>query len=265
MYNYHIYTKIYHSLLCALLLACVVFNSDTCRGAEAEINNLLAFGDSLTEACYIDGSSSCGWVGVNSNGYTSELESMLNALEMHEESGVKVFNYGRGGEQTHEGIARLSNLLDNYTCDAPAGIILLMEGTNDLLQGKLVGNISYNLELMIAISREHGLEILLATIPPDPDHPNMEITALNNAIRGIAAEQVARYGDVTLVEQYNALAPNWVSYTNPLGCYNDRTHPNNAGFDAMAAVWFKNLPEYMTVPPLPPLSPGVLMILLDSE
>lgn len=227
---------------------------------EEETRNLLAFGDSLTEACYIDGDSECGWVGTYSNGYESELESLLNAHPWNERWDIRVFNYGKGGEQTYEGVGRLADVLDNYTCDKPVKFILLMEGTNDLLHHKNIGQIEYNLELMIGISRGHGLEILLATIPPDPESPYKNILGLNEAIRRIAEEQAAKYGDVTLVDQYSALAPDWVSYTTPKGCYNDLTHPNDSGFDAMAAVWYESLPDFMKQPP--PL-PG-LMLLFDS-
>jgi len=243
----------------AISLVLGSFFAKTTTVHAAGRSNVIAFGDSLTEACYIEGSSQCGWLG--GNGYYKELEYLLTQDPWTANRPVQIFNFGKGGEQTHEGLNRLNYLLETSACDQPASLILIMEGTNDLLQRKNVGNIGYNIELMIGLSRDHGLEILLATIPPDPDHAYKEIEALNKRIREIAVRQYAKYGDVTLVDQYAALAPDWGDYTTPRGCYGDRTHPNNAGFDAMAHVWYEALPDYMKPPP--PLT--ALMILLGSS
>jgi len=199
---------------------------------------IIGFGDSLTEGCDVQTGGDCGWVG--GTGYTGELELLLTSNGYN----YNVYNFGRGGETTTEGVNRIDTVLDE-ACNQGAKYILILEGTNDLLHGASGLDVKFNLGIMIDKSRAKGVEPLLATITPDPnpEHAYKNIPLMNTYIRALAAKQ-----DVVLVDLYAAMYPYWDTYTNPRACYNDLLHPNPTGFDAMAAVWYATLAELLPRP-----------------
>jgi lysophospholipase L1-like esterase len=223
---------------------------------------LIAFGDSLTEGCGVSGQYYYdyydGWVGRNDT-YPLYLELSLQQLDQD----ITVKNFGYGGELTSEGVSRLDFVL-YYTNDQPMNNLppsyfLLMEGTNDLLFHIDTSTVRFNLSLMIDKIRAKGSEPVLASITPDPDHTWKEITKMNDQIRSLASEK-----NVLFVDQYNELVNNWYEYSNPSGCYNDHTHPNTLGFQAIAAVWYKNLHDVIIKQrPLP--LPWLFLLLLNQS
>jgi len=206
--------------------------------AFCQIKSIIAFGDSLTEGCDVQlpSDSECGWVG--GYGYENELNSLLDNNGF---SRFTVYNYGQGGETTAEGVNRIDSVL-NDACNKDADYILIMEGTNDLLHHLGWVDVLFNLDIMIDKSRDMGIEPLLATLTPDPEHEYKDIPLMNEKIREYAANKNPQ---VILVDQYNALAPNWDDYTNPRGCYGDLLHPNTTGFDAMGSVWYGSLSKLL--------------------
>lgn len=230
-------------ILCLCLSVLVVTQfPDT---ALSQTKTIIAFGDSLTEGCDVHilgySLSGCGWMG--GYGYENALTSLL--VSNGYSSNYAVYNYGMGGETTADGVNRIDSVLDNL-CNQDAGYILLMEGTNDLLHHAGWPEVQFNLGVMIDKSRARGIEPLLATLTPDPDHDYKDIPLMNEKIR-----ELATLKEVILVDQYNALAPDWDVYTNPRGCYGDLLHPNYTGFDAMGNVWYTSLSELLPRPKLP--------------
>lgn len=238
--------------LCVLLQLCFAVSSY----GQTE-NSIIAFGDSLTEGCdvHILGYTDCGWLG--GYGYKNKLELLLadNGFD------ITVQNHGKGGETTAEGINRLDTLLNNAACDSIVEYILILEGTNDLFHHRSVDDIIFNLEVIINKVLAKGIQPILATIPPDPDHPYKEIALLNLRIRELALHYESQ---VILADQYNALAPNWNEYTNPRGCYGDLLHPNPKGFDAMAVTWFESLYPLLPEPYVPPQTFPWMMLLIET-
>lgn len=211
--------------------------------AFGQTKSIIAFGDSLTEGCdvHIDGNSVCGWInGGDAYGYWTELQKMLTADELD----MVVYNYGLGGETTAQGLNRIDSVLSNV-CNQEAEYILIMEGTNDLFHGSTWQNVLFNLDVMIDKSRAQGLEPLLATLTPDPEHEYKNIPLMNEKIREYAA---SKEPPVTLVDQYKAVEPKWDEYTNPRGCYGDLLHPNLSGFQAIAATWYDSLSQFFPKP-----------------
>jgi len=231
--------KIYFIFLCLsiVLFADIGFSQD-----------IIAFGDSLTEGCGEPGVPyfACGWEGRT---YTYPLS--LQALFDNDHREITVKNFGKGGEQTWDGVNRLSEVLAN-SCELSVVSILLMEGTNDLFHNTDPSVVRFNLGIMIDKIREKKIQPILATITPDPDHPWKEISQTNELIRSLAAEK-----GVVLVDQYNELVTNWYWYTHHEGCYGDHLHPNALGFQAIATAWYKSMPR--SNPPLP------LLMLLRSK
>jgi lysophospholipase L1-like esterase len=234
-------------IFCLILLIFGTFFPD--RGFS-EALSIIAFGDSLTEGCFVSDYTACaGWEGGYN--YTNNLKSLLLA---NAHTDITVYNHGKGGEITFDAINRM-NYLFAQECNKHTGYILIMHGTNDLFHGEQMLNIKFNLGVMIDISRAHGLEPLLATIPPDPSHEYKNIPLMNEYIYQLAQEK-----NVQLVDQYNFLAPNWDAYTNPRGCYGDLLHPNESGFDAMGLLWYESLSKMLPKRTLPPL-----MLLLHTS
>lgn len=103
---------------------------------------ILAFGDSLT-------------AGTGAGPETS-FPAHLEVL-----SGRRVINAGLPGEVSHDGALRLPGLLDAHRPD----LIILTHGGNDLLRRMDVGRTRENLETMIGLAHERGVEVLLVAVP----------------------------------------------------------------------------------------------------
>lgn len=217
---------------------------------------IIGFGDSVTEGCGNE-ASTCGVtcrLGDDCYDYEDSLQSLLTGHAYD----FTVNNYGQGGETTSDALSypyRFDSTLSS-SCNEDAEYILIMEGTNDLLHYADGLDVKYNLGVMIEKSRARGLIPLLATIPPDPEpgHEYKNIPLMNEYISDLAEET-----GVTLVDLYGALSPDWSVYTDPRACYEDLTHPNKSGFEAMGAVWYEKLSDL-----LPKRNLTWLMLLLNK-
>lgn len=233
------------SILCILLLTPMSFFPSMCTAVESV--EILSFGDSLTQGCYLSSEGTCGKESDGQGspyGYPSWLQIFIA------ESGIEavVRNFGHGGEKTDEGVGRLASVLNN-PCTGNASYVLILEGTNDLLASGYADpeTIRFNLEAMVNQVVQYGKQPLLATIPPDIGHPFKLIEEMNDLIRQLAAKRE----DVILVDLYSSLVGSWYDYIYPQGCYQDETHPNIGGFQAMAGVWYSSimaLPEFNPKP-----------------
>ncbi|HHO48747.1 MAG TPA: SGNH/GDSL hydrolase family protein [Desulfobacteraceae bacterium] len=200
-----------------------------CETVFAE--NIIAFGDSLTQGCNPI-PVTCGMRG--GYGYPNELQLLLEADGLN----LPVYNYGRRGETTDDGANRIDEVLDDV-CNREAGYILILEGTNDLGFLSSFETIRFNLEVMIDKARARGLVPFLATITPDPRYEWKDIQGMNENIRMLAAEK-----EVVLVDLYARMEPDWRDYVYPYGCYGDKLHPNEYGFQVMAAEWYEYVMEH---------------------
>jgi len=210
------------------------------RSAYAE--NIIAFGDSLTEGCGIPGVYyySCGWQGRDDT-YPLYFENYASNDNIE----VNVINYGIGGQTTDDGLARIDSVL-NDPCNPDIDYMFVLFGTNDLFHHTDETVIVYNLRLMISKIRAEGIVPVIATVTPDPDHEWKNITLLNEYIRSLAVDE-----DVLLVDLYSEMATSWYYYTNPEGCYMDQLHPNPLGFQKMADVWYQSMYDLLKTTTLP--------------
>ncbi|MCJ7616203.1 MAG: GDSL-type esterase/lipase family protein [Desulfobacterales bacterium] len=140
-YKYNILTV----FICGVLL---LFFLSGCDWTAPRINQLkpgsviLAFGDSLT--------SGVG-AGIDDS-YPAILEKII---------GCKVINEGVPGELSGQGLARLQHIIDKYQPD----LVILCHGGNDLLQRRNERSIVDNLEKMIQIIKDRGIDIVLIGVP----------------------------------------------------------------------------------------------------
>ena len=103
---------------------------------------ILAFGDSLT-------------VGIG----TEKVHSYPNVLARL--SNRKVVNAGISGEVTEQGLARLSDVIDETN---PA-LMILLEGGNDILRNYKLSKTKKNLKAMIALAKDKGVQLVLIGVP----------------------------------------------------------------------------------------------------
>lgn len=127
-------------LLMLLLAAC---SSDTPSlqplGSNAVI---LAFGDSLTH----------GNGAPDGESYPAVLERL---------SGRRVINAGIPGERSPAGLRRLPEMLDRHTPQ----LLILCHGGNDMLRRQSIDDMQSNLEQMIRLARERGVQVVMLGVP----------------------------------------------------------------------------------------------------
>ena len=198
----------------------------------------LAFGDSITLGVGDDET-----LPEEERGYPPRLEDLLIAAGRD----AIVENHGVGGEKTAEGLSRIDDVL------AGGGdVLLLMEGSNDISRSISRETTMENLRAMANKAEARGLAVIHATtIPRIPDAgrdaDNVLNQRLNEEIRHMAgvrgrdlADNFEVFGQLPdLFDTYY-----WDQPTDQVG------HPNAAGYDVMADVFFDVIVGNDSVPPV---------------
>lgn len=194
----------------------------------------LAFGDSIT----------AGTGDETGQGYPPRLEELLQL----EEPGSTVDGAGVPGETTAEGLSRIDGALDGEP-----GVVLLMEGTNDVSRGISTETAVFNLEEMARRAEAAGWSVVHATVIPrragesTPAEFQRTVT-LNRRLRSSAGTRDLELADPFQVfgstpdvfERFYSDDPDdWVG------------HPNGAGYELLAEVFRDVLVGADTVPPVP--------------
>ena len=211
--------------------------------------SFLAFGDSLTE-----GKTTLVFHGAvqvpprdppvfnSSVSYVEQLYVQLAAR--YQDQTVTIIAEGFGGQTTGEDKDRERAELDQFKPDA----ILLLEGTNDMLQfpdAPGIDSAAEALQRMVRDAKARGVRVFLATLPAINSHapayvnkPTAEtaVPLLNARIRALAAAE-----SVTLVDLYNVIP------TTELG--SDGVHLKASGYKLMADEWFKAIVATLEVKP----------------
>lgn len=201
----------------------------------------IAFGDSITEGTGFD---EPGRQCPQECGYAARLEVLLDDAGMPSE----VVNAGRGGERTPEGLSRLPQVLAEEGGD----VLLLMEGTNDISRGISLETTRFNLDEMARRAADQGLSTIHSTLIPripdaQVDGDNEVNQRTNWAIRELAFERSRELADPFEVfrSHPNPFAELYHPGGDPVG------HPNPAGYDLMAEIFFDVIRGADSVPPVP--------------
>ena len=206
--------------------------------AQTPQKKYLAFGDSITAGVGDDTTRT-------RLGYPPRLESLFQTVGVT----TTVLNFGVGGEKTPEGIARIDSVLSQGVA---GDVLLLMEGTNDISKDISLETTIFNLDVMSHRAELLSLGAIQATVIPrepdakvDPD--NVLTDQLNGRIRNLAGVRVRRLADPNTV--YTG-TPNLFG-----GFYNKDPddhvgHPNAAGYDILARIWFNVIQGIDTVAPV---------------
>ena len=191
---------------------------------QVAFTRFVAFGDSLTQGVMPFG-------GIVSTPYPLDLQSMMRAR--YTSQPVVVFQEGIGGETAATGDGRFRSVLaaDN------AQVVLLLEGVNDLSEDpQSVSPMLAGLRSMVRHGKEAGVQVLLATLPPEGTGSNPRprgrpaaiVTQANNGIRQIAASE-----GVGLVDLFQGLGGTADPYVGT-----DGLHLTDAGYHQVAQVFF---------------------------
>jgi lysophospholipase L1-like esterase len=205
------------------------------------LTRFLAFGDSLT-AGEVSFGPTFG-IFLPNDSYPAVLQRRLASYYRFQTPTVT--NAGFGGEEAGDGgIRRFPNVLANVRPD----VVLLMEGTNDLLDRPDIGRGADRaidaLRQMVQHAKSVNVAVGLATIPPQ--RPNgvrsrgavaAIIPAFNERIRALATDE-----GVLLIDVYDRMKDD----LSLIGV--DDLHPTVRGYDVMADVFFEAIKQAFEEP-----------------
>jgi lysophospholipase L1-like esterase len=195
---------------------------------------IMPLGDSITY-----GSQSTGTVGYRRPLY----QSLVGAGYSVDFVGSQTDGSPEDFDRNHEGHRgwRADQIRDNiagWLNSAPADVILLHIGTNDITQNQgatgTAAEIGQILNLIDAWETTHNqVWVVLARIINRNDSLSGVTTTLNGLIQTLADTRIASGDRIVVVNMESAL-----SYPGDLA---DAVHPNDTGYGKMAAVWFAAL------------------------
>jgi lysophospholipase L1-like esterase len=199
----------------------------------------LSFGDSITFGVGDDPART-------SPGYPPRLQTLLVTAGVN----ATVGNYGMSGEKTPDGLSRIDAVLAN---GKTGDVLILMEGTNDINKSISMETTIFNLDTMASHAEARGMGVIHATVIPRPpdakvDSDNLLTDQLNGRIRNLAGVRGRKEADPN--EVFRNL-PNLFSgfYSN---APDDHVgHPNAAGYDILARVFYNVIQGIDMVSPVP--------------
>ncbi|PVX23189.1 MAG: hypothetical protein CW691_11345, partial [Candidatus Bathyarchaeum sp.] len=123
----------------------------------------------------------------------------------------------------------------------PADVVLLHIGTNDISAGDeyVVDEVEDILDNIDSYESANDKVILvvLARITLRGDEKNPETIALNDAVEAMAVDRIDAGDDIVIVDMQSAL-----SHPDD---FDDYLHPNSAGYQKMADVWYDTLDDLL--------------------
>ncbi|MEO6195158.1 MAG: GDSL-type esterase/lipase family protein [Thermoanaerobaculia bacterium] len=223
----------------AVLLGPVLGLLPTPVSAQTISKSYLAFGDSITAGVGDDGTRAAP-------GYPPRLQSLLTAAGVN----ATVKNFGVPGEKTPMGIERIDAVLATGKI---GDVLILMEGTNNINRDISLETTIFDLDTMATHAEALGMGVIHATVIPRPpdakvDGDNLLTEQLNGRIRNLAGVRGRREAD-----------PNEVFRNLPdlfAGFYSKDPddhvgHPNAAGYDILARLFFNVIQGIDSVSPVP--------------
>lgn len=151
---------------------------------------------------------------------------------------------GHGG-WTIEGNNGIAKLVGTSIPNYKPHIITLMIGTNDINGNINVADAPNRLGRLldsIFMQDPNILVVLAQIVPTRTDGTNNAVKAYNAAMPDLVATRVSKGQHIVLVDMYTAFT-NDPNYKQSL--LGDNLHPNQAGYNRMAEVWFEALSPYL--------------------
>ena len=244
------------------------FAVNVTRPPQLSATKFLAFGDSITsgklatDCPFGGGATGCraqmlseqrgGWFNdllnltprfgeESSAAYPRALQSMLASRYVAQS--FVVTNEGNSGELVADGKTRLTQSLN---ANLPQ-VLLLQEGANDMTGGRPpIDTIVNDFRAMIRDARGRGVQVFLGTLLPQRegacraydycDGVN-DVVTLNSRLRTLAASEGAVLVD--LYQTFDGQTATWLGL--------DGLHPNEAGYQKMADVFFSAVTQALEV------------------
>jgi lysophospholipase L1-like esterase len=191
--------------------------------SRLSVTRFVALGDSLT----------AGFLEVPPAGlratrdYPSKLMELLSSR--YRDQRFNVVNAGRGGEKAADALSRLPALLK---AEKPQ-VVLLMEGTNDLVDNEPgIDRSLQTIQRMVQMDTAAGVRTIVATIPPQRagaprSWAGHMVPVFNGKLEPLAKQKGWRLADV------NGAFDRLSVLLGP-----DGLHPTSAGYDRIAQVFF---------------------------
>ncbi|WP_437688734.1 SGNH/GDSL hydrolase family protein [Sorangium sp. So ce176] len=151
---------------------------------------------------------------------------------------------GHGG-WTIEGNNGIAQLVGTSIPNYQPNIITLMIGTNDINGNINLADAPNRLGKLLdsIFMRDPNILVVLAQIVPTrTDGTNNAVMAYNAAMPDLVSTRVSKGQHIVLVDMYTAFT-NDTNYRQTLLA--DNLHPNQAGYNRMADVWFQALSPYL--------------------
>jgi lysophospholipase L1-like esterase len=151
---------------------------------------------------------------------------------------------GHGG-YTIEGGNGIAQFVATSIPSYKPNIITLMIGTNDINGNNNLADAPNRLgKLLDAIfMRDANILVVLAQIVPTrTDGTNNAVKTYNAAMPNLVSTRVSKGQHILLVDMYTAFTKD-ANYKQSL--FADNLHPNQAGYNAMADVWFQAVSPYL--------------------
>jgi lysophospholipase L1-like esterase len=128
--------------------------------------------------------------------------------------------------------------IQGWLMATPPDIVTLMIGTNDVDINLDLANAGMRLGLLldrIAMYAPKALIVVAQMVPTTDDTENQRVMTYNNAIPGLVKTRADAGKHITMVDMYGGFTMN-ASYKTAY--MNDKLHPKDAGYVAMANVWW---------------------------
>jgi lysophospholipase L1-like esterase len=207
-------------------------------------------GDSITQGVPIYNSKGNGC--TDCGGYQPGLKALLDAK--NNESNT-VYNYGIAGETSNAGAARIPSIISGKNPD----YVLYMEGTNDLVDYS-PSTVAERVKIAVNNILAQGKTAVVGTLIPDlkyaPKSDKKGIPETNGYIRTMVAQKQAANKKVYLAELHDDGYWGWGSSPT---MSSDGLHPNAAGYQQMAEIWFSVLRGFLGAGYLP----AIYLLLFD--
>ena len=212
--------------------------------ANGQWLRIMALGASITQGQRGDGNTSND---VSHNGYRKPLRDQLRSRD-YQVNMIGCMSTGQMRDRQHEGHPGflISQVADKVSCaiDQKPNVVLINAGTNDCLQGNSNGGLSFVQEAskrmkdMIddIFAQVNGVTIILSTLLPNRDSTaNNYVGIVNSGYRDLVSAYQASNKKVQLADMNTGFIT--------VSDLPDGTHPVDAGYRKMAAVWDKALAE----------------------
>jgi lysophospholipase L1-like esterase len=152
------------------------------------------------------------------------------------------------GDRDHEGhsgwrIDEVADAVDGWLARQQPEIVLLMIGTNDVLQNHELAGAPARLGALLdrITAKQPRARLLVATLPPlGKPAWQAQVDAFNAAVPGVVQARARAGARVQLVDVARGLTPADLA---------DGIHPNAAGYAKLAAAWYTALRPLLTGTP----------------